>query len=185
MNRRTLLATAASAAGSVAAAGCLTGDDSGASTSERTTTPDDDSETSRSGTATTDSAETTEPSTPTETTDDDSSWWSEAANEPDPSKEVRLVNEGEDGVAHTVDLEVYRETTGTVVHDERHEIPADAEVVAYDTAAANPDDVEAFRITCTFEDQTETVTIETSECYGWAEFVLSAEDELQGIYAIC
>lgn len=102
MRRRTLLATAASAVGSVAAAGCLTDDESGASTDERSTTADDETATTRD---------------PDETTDDDDSFgWSEAANEPDPSKEVR---------------------------------------------------------------------IETSECYGWAEFVIDAEDELRGTYTIC
>ncbi|WP_227130801.1 hypothetical protein [Halorubellus salinus] len=179
MNRRTLLATATSALSSVVLAGCLTDDEPGASTSERSTTPHDGTETERSG------SEPSGSSTPTETTDDDSTWWSEAANEPDPSKEVRIGNDGEDGVAHSVGLEVYREATGTVVHDERHEVPAGSELVAYDTADANPDGVEAFRITCTFEDQTETVTIETSECYGWAEFVVTADDELDGTYTIC
>lgn len=178
MNRRTLLGTATSALASAALAGCLTDDEPGASTTERSTTPDDTA-TTRSGT------ETTDPSRPTETTDDDSNWWSEAANEPDPSKDVILVNDGEDGVAHTVGLEVYRESTGTVVHDQSHEISANGEIVAYDTADANPDGIETFRVTCTFEDQTETVTIETSECYGWAEFVVDAEDELRGLYTIC
>lgn len=179
MNRRTFVATATGVVASVAAAGCVTDDEPGASTTERSTTSDDDTATTRSGT------ETTAPSTPTETTDDDPSWWSEASNEPDPSKDVKLVNDGEDDVAHTVDLEVYREATGTVVHDQSHEVPANAEVVAYDTADANPDGVEDFPVTCTFEDQTETVGVETSECYGWAEFVLSAEDELLGTYTIC
>ncbi|MFC6953693.1 hypothetical protein [Halorubellus litoreus] len=179
MNRRTLLGTATSALASVALAGCLTDDEPGAPTTDRSATPDDTA-TTRSGSETTGRS-----TTPADTTDDDSNWWSEAANEPDPSKDVILGNDGEDGVAHTVDLEVYREATGTVVHDQSHEISAGGEIVAYDTADANPDGVEAFRITCTFEDQTETVTIETSECYGWAEFVVSAEDELRGTYAIC
>ena len=178
MNRRTLLAATASATATVAAAGCLTDDAPGASTTERTTTADDGSETTRSGTEPTTSSTRT-------TTDDDSNWVSEASNEPDPSKTVRLVNDGEDGVAHTVHLEVYREATGTVVHDQSHEIPANSEVLAYDTADANPDGVEAFRVTAEFDGDSKQVRIETSKCYGWAEFVISAEDEFRASYAIC
>ncbi|WP_323677038.1 hypothetical protein [Halorubellus sp. PRR65] len=180
MNRRRLLATTASAVASVAVAGCLTDDEPGASTTDRSTTPDDGRPDTTSA-----PSDTTGQSTPTKTTDDDSFGWSEAANEPDPSKLIRLGNEGEDGLAHTVALEVYREATGTVVHDENHVIPANGEVKAYDTATANPDGIESFRVTCTFEEQTKTVTIETSECYGWAEFVVSAEDALRGTYTIC
>jgi hypothetical protein len=176
MKRRTLIATTAGAVASVAAAGCLTDDAPGASTTERTTTLDDDT-TIRSP------PETTEPSTPTTT--EESFSWSEASNEPDPSKYVRLGNEGEDGVAHTVSLEVYHEATGEVVHDRTHTVAAGETKTVYDTADANPTGVDSFRVTAAFEGESKEVGIETSECYGSAQFVVSSENELRASYTIC
>jgi hypothetical protein len=180
VHRRTLLATAASAVASVATAGCLTDDEPGASTTERSTVPDDE----RTD-ATSVRPETTGPSTPTETTDDDSNWVSELESEPDPSKLIRLGNDGEDGVEHDLAIEIYHEATGKVVHDRTHTVAAGETITAYDTADANPTGIDTFRATCEFESDSKQVRIETNECYGWAEFVVSAEDELRGSYTIC
>jgi len=72
-----------------------------------------------------------------------------------------------------------------VVQDRTHSIPAGERRIVYRTEAAEPTGIDAFETTCEFDGRTETVRIETSECYGRARFTITAENELQGTYSIC
>lgn len=173
MQRRHLLATGASAFASSALAGCVTGENGTDSTTEQRTRT-----TART---TTDPSE--EPWNDSETTTE--SFPQNPENEPDPSQYVRVANEGEDGTSHAVALEVYHEDAGEIVHDRTHTIDAGESKTVYDTTDAEPTGIDSFEVTCAFDDQERTVGVETNECYGWAEFVVTADDELLASYTIC
>lgn len=178
MNRRTLLAALASSTTAVGFAGCLTESRGRVETTERTATTTKDSTTASSGPPST----TREPSTTTEGT---GASWQKAANTPDPEKRVIVENRGKDGDAHDVAVKVYHVDADEVVHDRTHSISAGERRIVYRTEDANPSGVDEFEVAVAFDGQRRTVTIETSECYGWPQFTVAADDELRAGYGIC
>jgi hypothetical protein len=123
----------------------------------------------------------TEPATATPT----QTPWSHthAADQPDPDKEIRLSNRWNRSVA--MHVRVVREATNATVHDATHDIAPGGEQTVYTTAAADPEGVEAFTVTVSARNATESVTIETSACYGNAYGEIREDGSLYVYYAIC
>jgi len=109
--------------------------------------------------------------------------YAHAADQPDPDKEIRLSNRWNRSVA--MHVRVVREATNATVHDATHDLAPGAERTVYTTAAADPDGVEAFTVTVSARNATESVTIETSACYGNAYGEIRADGSLYVYYAIC
>lgn len=106
-----------------------------------------------------------------------------AQAQPDPDKDVRLVNEWNKSVTMTVD--VVRESTGETVHEGTYELSPGAERAVYNTAEAAPDGVEAFTVVVTARGTTERITIETNRCYGDAYGTVREDGTVYVYYAIC
>lgn len=106
-----------------------------------------------------------------------------AANQPDPDKAVRLVNEYNRSV--TARVRVLREATNATVHDGTYDLAPGADRTVYDTAAADPDGVESFTVVVTARNATERVTVETSVCYGDVTAQVRPDGSLYVFYAIC
>ena len=106
-----------------------------------------------------------------------------ASQRPEPSHPVTLRNEWNRSVEARVT--VVREATNATVHDATYDLAAGSERTVYDTAEADPDGVEAFAVTVTARNVTESVTIETSRCYGDVYAEVTDEGELFVTYAVC
>ena len=95
----------------------------------------------------------------------------------DPNLPVRIVNDIEE--MRTVSLTVTRES-GEVVH----EAPPGSDQEVYNLRAADPDGVESFEIAAERGDASESVTVQTSECYG--HVIVSVDEEGLGVtYSVC
>ena len=104
-----------------------------------------------------------------------------AADQPDPDVAVRVVNDG--GETRSVSLTVTRES-GEVVHEATHEAPPGSDREVYNLRAADPDGVESFEIVAERGGASESVTVQTSECYG--HVIVSVDDEGLGVtYSVC
>jgi hypothetical protein len=104
-----------------------------------------------------------------------------AAEQPDPDLAVRVVNDG--GETRTVSLTVTRES-GEVVHEATHEAPPGSDREVYNLRAADPDGIESFEIAAERGDASESVTVQTSECYG--HVIVSVDEEGLGVtYSVC
>ena len=75
--------------------------------------------------------------------------------------------------------------TGETVHEGTYTLDPGTEREVYDVADADPDGVESFRVTATARNTTESVTIETSVCYGGAYVEVLEDGTLYPYYAIC
>jgi hypothetical protein len=106
-----------------------------------------------------------------------------ASNEPDPDKAVRLENAWNRSVE--IRLRVVREATNETVHEGTYTLDAGEQRVVYNTAEADPDGIEAFRVIATARNTTESVTIETNACYGGASVEVLEDGTLYPYYAIC
>jgi len=105
------------------------------------------------------------------------------SDQPDASHQITVSNEWNRSV--TVRVTVVREATNETVHEGTYEVAADQERAVYNTADANPDGVERFTVEATALNATESVTIETSKCYGNVYVEITADGELYPYYAIC
>ena len=119
--------------------------------------------------------------TDTPTTDPTDRDGEHAAEQPDPDLAVWVVNDGEE--TRSVSLTVTRES-GEVVHEATHEAPPGSDREVYNLRAADPDGVESFEIAAERGDASESVTVQTSECYG--HVIVSVDDEGFGVtYSVC
>ena len=105
------------------------------------------------------------------------------SNEPDPDKRVTLSNEWTESVAMT--LRVVRVATNETVHEETYDLAPGEEREGYSTAAADPEGIEAFRVTVSARGETGSVRVETSTCYGGAYGVVRSDGTLDVYYAVC
>ena len=105
----------------------------------------------------------------------------DVAEQPNPDLAVRVVNDGEE--TRSVSLTVTRES-GEVVHEATHEAPPGSDREVYNLRAADPDGVESFEIAAERGDASESVTVQTSDCYGNV-IVMIDEEGLGVTYAIC
>jgi len=106
-----------------------------------------------------------------------------ASNEPDPDKPVRLENAWNRSA--DVRIQVVREATNETVHEGTYTLEPGEEREVYDTADADPEGIERFRVTATARNTTESVTIETNACYGGAHVEVLEDGTLYPYYAIC
>lgn len=107
----------------------------------------------------------------------------DAAERPDPDHRITVENEWNRSV--TVRVTVVREAANETVHEGTDEVAAGEERAVYGTAEATPDGIERFSVTATALNTTESVTIETSRCYGNVHVEITAEGGLSPYYAIC
>lgn len=156
----------------IVTAGCLGGPAPGAGTTA------DDTPTSPSS-----PTPTSSPTPPSETPTYTPPGTEYASEQPDASHPITLTNEWNRSV--TVQVTVVREATNETVHEGTYDLDAGEERAVYDTAEADPDGIERFTITATAVNATESVTIETSQCYGGAYVEITADGELYPYYAIC
>ncbi|ESP87711.1 hypothetical protein K933_12860 [Candidatus Halobonum tyrrellensis G22] len=106
-----------------------------------------------------------------------------AADRPEPSHPVTLSNRWNRSVEMRVT--VVREATDGTVHEATYDVPAGSERAVYDTAEADPDGVEAFTVTVSARNATQSVTIESSQCYGDVYAEVGADGDLFVTYAVC
>ena len=106
-----------------------------------------------------------------------------AANQPDPDKRVWLENAWNESVE--IRIRVVREATNETVHEGTYTLDPGEQREVYTTADADPDGIESFRVTATARDTTESVTIETNACYGWAYVEVLEDGTVYPYYAIC
>ena len=123
------------------------------------------------------------PSTSTSPTASTPAGTAHASDQPDPNKEVRLENAWNRSVE--IHVRVVRETTNETVHEATYTLEPGAERDVYNLSAADPAGIEPFRVVATARNTTESVTIETSACYGNAYVEITDEGELYSYYAIC
>ena len=106
-----------------------------------------------------------------------------ASRQPEPSRPVTVRNGWNRSVE--VHVSVVRETTNGTVHEATYDLPAGTERTVYDTAEAEPDGIERFTVTVSARNATESVTIETSRCYGDVYAETGSDGELFVTYAVC
>ena len=106
----------------------------------------------------------------------------DATDQPDPDLPVRIANDAEE--TRTVSLTVTRES-GEVVHEATHEAPPGSDREVYNLRAADPDGVESFEIAAERGDASDSVTVQTSECYGHVIVGFTEEEDLFVTYAVC
>ena len=106
-----------------------------------------------------------------------------ASDQPDPDKRVRLENAWNQSVE--IRISVVREATNETVHKGTYTLDPGEQREVYNTADADPDGVESFRVTATARNTTESVTIETSACHGSAYVEVLEDGTLYPYYPIC
>jgi len=106
-----------------------------------------------------------------------------ASNHPDPDKAVRLENAWNQSVE--IRISVVREATNETIHEGTYTLEPGEQREVYDTADADPEGIESFRVTATARNATESVTIETNACYGGAYVEVLEDGTLYPYYAIC
>jgi hypothetical protein len=100
---------------------------------------------------------------------------------PEPDHEVVVENRLDREA--TLHVRVLHEATNETVYDESVTL-LPGERVVYNTAEADPDGIEAFRVVAERGGDRASVTIETSECYGDA--IVSATDRgVDTTYSVC
>jgi hypothetical protein len=101
---------------------------------------------------------------------------------PEPDHEVVVENRLDGEV--TIHVQVLREATSETVYDESVTLPP-GERVVYNTAAADPDGIESFRVVAERGGDRASVTIETSECYGDAIVWPTDDGGADATYSVC
>jgi hypothetical protein len=107
----------------------------------------------------------------------------EASNTPSPDHQITAVNEHDS--PHEYAVTVTRAADGERVHESTRTLEPGTTEQVYNLSAANPDGIESFSITGTVDDQTETVVLETSLCYGGLRFVVDDTGTFRAIYDLC
>lgn len=109
--------------------------------------------------------------------------WEHAAEQPDHDKTVFVENHWSENA--TLDVQVIRNTTGETVHDGSYEIEPGQEREVYHLDRADPDGIERFTVVVSARNGTESVTIETSACYGNIGGTVGETGDLNVFYAVC
>jgi hypothetical protein len=162
-------------AASLLLAGCT-----GLAPTDGAPSPAEPSPTDPSPTATATPTPTDTPDSPATPTDDPTPGTPHYG--PEPNHDVVVENRLDGEV--TLHVRVSREATNETVYDEAVTLPP-GERVVYNTAEADPDGIESFRVVAERGGDRASVTIETSECYGDA--IVSATDDggVDATYSVC
>jgi hypothetical protein len=100
---------------------------------------------------------------------------------PDPSHHIEVENRLDRNVTLTV--RVVRETTNEVVYEERRTY-APGDHYVYDTASADPNGVESFRVEARRGNKSASTTIQTNRCFQQALVVVEG-DGVGATYVVC
>ena len=160
----------------VLAAGCVGPGSPGSGSATPTTEPPTDTATPAPDPDTTTGAEGSSTDTKVVSTEG-------AANQPDPDKRVRLENAWNESV--DIRISVVREATTETVHEGTYTLEPGEQREVYNLADADPDGIESFRVTATVRNTTESVTIETNQCYGGAYVEVLEDGTVYPYYALC
>lgn len=107
-----------------------------------------------------------------------------AINTPDSDKAVDISNEFNETA--DIELMVERDTTGEEVHNESYTLDSGEEMEeVYNLNESNPDGIEDYTITATYNNQTENVTVTTNQCYGGAVVEITEDGMIYPFYSIC
>lgn len=107
-----------------------------------------------------------------------------AMNTVDTSKEIEISNHHDQSV--TINVKVTRESTDKVVHNQSYTLDSGESLdEVYNVAQSNPDGIEEFTVTAMYDNQTESVTIKTNQCYGGVIIEITGNNNLYSYYPIC
>lgn len=108
----------------------------------------------------------------------------EAINTIDTDKDINIDNEYNQ--TETVKLKVERNNTGEVVHEEEYELEPDSSLdPAYTLSVNRTETIPSFTITSTVGNQTESVNVRMSQCYGSTYAEVQSDGNLYAFYSIC
>lgn len=108
----------------------------------------------------------------------------EAINTIDTDKDINIHNEYNQ--TETVELKVERNNTGEVVHEEEYELEPDSSLdPAYTLSVNRTETIPSFTVTSTVGNQTESVNVRMSQCYGSAYVEVQSDGNLYAFYSIC
>lgn len=106
-----------------------------------------------------------------------------AAQTPDPDHAIEIETRTDDPVETTVT--VRRVTTGETVHNQTHTVQPNETLTAYNTRQADPDGIEEFSVSVAADDSTDSLTLETDQCWGDVLARVTESDGVDMVYAIC
>lgn len=106
----------------------------------------------------------------------------DAMEEPDPDLPITIENRHDE--PHEVSVTVAR-ASGETVYGATTEVAAGEERTVYNLEEAEPEGVEAFTVEAALGEQTESVEVETSACYGEVRIEVTEEGRLYPFYSIC
>ena len=106
----------------------------------------------------------------------------DAMQQPDPDLPIMVENRHDE--AHEIELTVTRES-GETVYEATETVAPGEDREAYNLREAEPDGVEAFTIEARMGEETGSVEVETSACYGLVEVGVNEDGTLYPTYAIC
>lgn len=108
----------------------------------------------------------------------------EAINTIDTDKDINIDNKYNQ--TETVKLKVERNNTGEVVHEEEYELEPDSSLdPAYTLSVNRTETIPSFTVTSTVGNQTESVNVRMSQCYGSAYVEVQSDGNLYAFYSIC
>lgn len=108
----------------------------------------------------------------------------EAMNTIDTDKDINIDNEYNQ--TETVKLKVERDNTGEVVHEEEYELEPDSSLdPAYTLSVNRTETIPSFTVTSTVGNQTESVNVRMSQCYGSTYVEVQSDGNLYAFYSIC
>lgn len=103
--------------------------------------------------------------------------------EADPWHAVSATNEWNQSI--TVTVRVVRVVTSETVQEVTLDLAPGESQYVYDTASADPDGIESFRVIVTTRNRTAEATIETSTCYGDVTALVRTDGSLRVQHGIC
>ncbi|ERH01636.1 MAG: hypothetical protein J07HN6_01192 [Halonotius sp. J07HN6] len=106
-----------------------------------------------------------------------------AAQTPEQDHAIEIENPTADPVDTTVT--VRRVTTGETVHNQTYTVQPNETVTAYNTRQADPDGIEEFTVSVAAYDLTDSLTVETNQCWGDVLARVTESDGVDMVYAIC
>lgn len=124
----------------------------------------------------------TAPTTPTPT-EGPTPRLDEALEQPEPDQPIRLLNDWNESVA--VSVEVIRNATAEVVHNDSYEVPPNSDEIVYNLREADPEGIETFTITASYDNMTARTEVETNECYAGALIGVNRIGKLGGSRTLC
>lgn len=114
--------------------------------------------------------------------DDPANTHSKAINTPDPDKSVNLENQGNN--TQDVRIEVVRDSTGNIVHNQTYSVNDTIDNV-YNLKEADPEGVESFTVMATTDEDSDQVSLDTSRCFGNVYVEVTEKNGIYVYHTVC